>query len=298
LNYNDLPVSKPGWWFQRVVLQESSSVSFYAMNAHEFGYGGVQQLTKDPFKGRVIFSLWDQGSCAQGKKDRSGCVDEDKAKTLVCGERVNCTNFGGEGTGRRTFFDTGKIPRVGNSYYMVTQAEPVDENATRVRYTGYFHDGRSGKGGWRLISRIEVSTAGKPWWIHSASSFVEQWTRENSLDTRAALFGPSYMSEKGDAADFKQTKTARFSYGTLENHEHVNAWQDAGDKTSVGIATGGNVVQSAMSGEHFIMDDAAPPALLTNFATRALPCLVDSEKPASTSADIAGCLELADVPEI
>ena len=68
LNYNDLPVSKPGWWFQRVVLQESSSVSFYAMNAHEFGYGGVQQLTKDPFKGRVIFSLWDQDGCDQCRK--------------------------------------------------------------------------------------------------------------------------------------------------------------------------------------------------------------------------------------
>ena len=73
--------SESGWWFQRLVVTNTSSVSFFASSAHAVGYGGVQQLTKYPRKGRAIFSIWDQGGC---DRDVGACSDDDVAKTLAC----------------------------------------------------------------------------------------------------------------------------------------------------------------------------------------------------------------------
>jgi len=118
-----------------------------------------------------------------------------------------------------------------------------------MQYTGYFH----GEGGWRLISRIEVTTAGKDWSIHHPYAFVEQWTAWNTLKKRGAAFGPTWMAgDEKDGSDaatatFSQIPYARFSHGTPENHEHVNAYKDE-PTGGVAIETGGDIIQEAERG--------------------------------------------------
>ena len=54
-------VQQPAWWFQRVVVTDSSDASYFATVGNAFGYGGIQQVRETPFLGRVLFSIWDQG---------------------------------------------------------------------------------------------------------------------------------------------------------------------------------------------------------------------------------------------
>ena len=263
---------EPRWWFQRVVVTNTTSVSFFASSANAVGYGGVQQLTKSPRNGRAIFSIWDQGGC---DRDKGACSNENVAKTLACGTNVTCKDFGGEGTGRKSMLDTDNLPVVGEPYYFVTHADPV--GADRTRYTGYIYV--SALGGWRLLSQIEVGRGGKPWHLRDLYSFVEQWAGENTLDVRAATYGPSFLSEdvKGGADTYVHVQQGHFSHGVLENHAHVNAYADT-THGGVGIATGGNITQVAAKGTVFYYPRDAdatqvPPPELVAFAS-AGPCLV------------------------
>ena len=160
-------VEEAAWWFQRVVPQDVSDVTYMATVGQRFGYGGVQVVSTgegtDPFNGRILFSIWDQGCDTDHD---TGCDPDALARTIACGEGVLCTDFGGEGTGRKSQLDTfeeadgTKIPAVGVEYFMAVQA--VDVGANRMQYTGYFHDPRSG---WRLLSRIEVNTGDESWYV-------------------------------------------------------------------------------------------------------------------------------------
>merc|ERR1712003_538519 len=72
-----------------------------------------------------------------------------------------------------------------------------------------------------------------------------------TTSNRAALFGPSYMAD-ANGNNFQQIKSAHFSHGTIENHEHVNAWEEnLKGISAVGIATGGNIKQEALYGDTF-----------------------------------------------
>ena len=82
---------------------------------------------------------------------------------------------------------------------------------------------------------------------------------------------------------FQQIDEATFSYGTLENHLHVNAWECA--QNSIAIATGGDTVQAAASGTSFPYDAAAPPTELVDFAAK-VPCLQAS----ATTDAVEACL--------
>lgn len=95
------PISQPAWWFQRVVPLASAPVTYFSTNGHSFGYGGIQQV--DDTTGRVIFSLWDQGGCDTDTDPN--CDPDDLAKTVACGKGVTCKGFGGEGTGRKSYYD-------------------------------------------------------------------------------------------------------------------------------------------------------------------------------------------------
>lgn len=46
-----------------------------------------------------MFSIWDQGGC--DRDVNSNCPEEDIARTIACGTGIDCTNFSGEGTGRK-----------------------------------------------------------------------------------------------------------------------------------------------------------------------------------------------------
>ena len=72
------PVDEPAWWFQRLIVRNSSDSTFFATNGNSYGYGGFQEVyaeTEDSARvGRVIFSIWDQGCDA----DIEDC-DEDES---------------------------------------------------------------------------------------------------------------------------------------------------------------------------------------------------------------------------
>lgn len=49
---------------------------------------------------RVVFSIWDQGGCDRDH-DSNACSGKQVARTVACGTGIECTDFGGEGTGRK-----------------------------------------------------------------------------------------------------------------------------------------------------------------------------------------------------
>ena len=233
LNYPDpshLVAGAASWWINRIEVVDSASVSYFASNGHRFGYGGLQQVTAPDadgsFVGKVLFSLWDQG-CDQDANPN--CDPNTLATVVSCGDGVTCEGFGGEGTGKKSWFyfnDWGTR----TDYYFVTHARRV--STTRVQYAGYFHSDISG---WRHLATFEVNTGGTNWDLNGLYSFVEQWSPQETDQRRSALYGPGFVSDYVSATgcpSFAQLPSATFSHGTLENHMHVNAWADAG---AVGI---------------------------------------------------------------
>lgn len=281
LNYSP-PVEDAAWWFQRVIPTASADASYFSSNGHRYGYGGIQQV--DENTGKVLFSLWDQGGCDTDVDPN--CNEEDMAKTIACGDGVTCSDFGGEGTGRKSYLTINNkgFPKIGEDYYFVTQAAYLGDR--KMQYTGYFYM----NGEWNLLSRIQVSTnANEEWSLEGLYSFVEQWTEVDTLSERSALYGPSFMA-KTNGKNFVQVDAARFSHGTLENHEHVSAWQAGANKDfAVGIATGGDVEREAVRGEKFDYEPANPYPFLEEFADR-IPCLNE----ASGTDEIEECLAISD----
>ena len=94
-------VTEPAWWFQRIEPVAASSATYFCGVGNSYGYGGIQQVdgsAASPGNGKVLFSIWD-GGCDQDKD--TTCDPNTLAATLICGIGVTCTNFGGEGTGRK-----------------------------------------------------------------------------------------------------------------------------------------------------------------------------------------------------
>ena len=259
----------------------SAPATYFATSSHDFGYGGIQEMEDNT--GRVIFSLWDQGGC--DTDINPNCDPDDLAQIVACGEGVTCTGFGGEETGRKSYYNREPF-QLSESYYFMTQATYLGNS--RMEYTGYFYE----NGHWRLLSRIQVSTnSSNQWWLKGLYSFVEQWTEIETTSDRAALFGPSYMANK-DGSNFQQIKFADFSHGTIENHEHVNAWeQNLNGISAVGIATGGDVEQEALYGDTFIYPDTTPYEELTSFQA-SIGCLNE----ANSIDEIEACLDTTVTP--
>jgi hypothetical protein len=102
LNYvTPSAVSKPAWWFNKLDILDASTASFYSTNGHRFGYAGFQVSETNPYQARVLFSIWDQGGCDQDTNPN--CPASQVAKTVACGTGIKCTDFGGEGTGRKRY---------------------------------------------------------------------------------------------------------------------------------------------------------------------------------------------------
>jgi len=272
------PISKPAWLFQRVIPIASEDATYFATNGHSYGYGGIQQVN-DSY-GQFIFSLWDQGGCDQ---DIGECDEDNLAKTIACGDGVTCESFGNEGTGRKSEFQVDNFPIINEEYYFVTQAAYLGNR--RMEYTGYFYF----EGNWKLLSRIQVSTnQSEEWWLKGLYTFVEQWDEVDTTKDRAALFGPAFMASE-DGGTFIPVAGASFDYGTLENHEHVNAWQEGSNLDyAIGIETGGKVFPEAEYGTYFSYAERAPYNELISFQEK-IPCLND----AGTKNEIDACLSQA-----
>jgi len=246
LNY-DAPtaggsIANPAWWFNRVIPTSLADQTYFATNVHSFGYGGIQRINETT--GRILFSIWDQNGCDTSMHNT--CNPNDVATVIACGTGVTCESFGGEGTGKKAYMDVDSMfPARDEEYFFVTQASY--KGKYRMEHTGYFYMG----GKWMLLARIQVSTnINEDWSLTGLSSFVEQWSPNDTTQSRGALFGPSYMAPE-DGSNWHQITRAVFSHGTEENHERVNAFQDNARNHAVGIETGGNTVQVANRYETF-----------------------------------------------
>jgi hypothetical protein len=135
---------------------------------------------------------------------------------------------------------------------------------------------------WLLLSRIEVNTGGRAWHLDGLYSFVEQWTGSDPMDVRGAVYGPGWTAGLAGEGGWSQVKDASFSYGTPENHLHVNAYEADG---GVGIETGGDVVKTAEIGQAFVYPDTEVPQLLLDFEVK-IACL----EAAGDKDGIEGCL--------
>jgi hypothetical protein len=135
---------------------------------------------------------------------------------------------------------------------------------------------------WLLLSRIEVNTGGRAWHLDGLYSFVEQWTGSDPMDVRGAVYGPGWTAGLAGEGGWSQVKDASFSYGTPENHLHVNAYEADG---GVGIETGGDVVKTAEIGQAFVYPDTEVPQLLLGFEAK-IACL----EAAGDKDGIEGCL--------
>jgi len=144
---------------------------------------------------------------------------------------------------------------------MAVHAEPADNN--RVDISGFFWSSGTG---WKLLSKIDTNRSGKPWYLGGLYSFVEQWTKGNTLENRDSMYGPSWISAEG--AEWHQVMQARYSFGTPENHEHVNGYFNAAGN-NVGIATGGDVEPIASKNQMFNYNvEDEQPAALVDFNAR------------------------------
>lgn len=178
----------------------------------------------------VLFSIWDQG-CDQDKN--RDCDPDTLARLVSCGAGVTCEGFGGEGTGKKSWFSFNNWS-TRTHYYMVTHARSV--SATRTQVAGYFH---ADTFGWRHLATFEIST--DDWDLDRLHSFVEQLWHQDTDQRRSALFGPSFVSNYVSGAGepvFAQLPYATFVHGIIENHMHVNAWADEAGAVGIQVSTG------------------------------------------------------------
>ena len=62
------------------------------------------------------------------------------ASTLLCGTGVTCTDFGGEGTGRKSYFPLLTFPSFGTEFHMAIDSEPAPccrKSQTKLGKSGF-----------------------------------------------------------------------------------------------------------------------------------------------------------------
>merc|ERR1712039_55495 len=222
----------PMWYYNEVMPTESSSTTYFASNSHEYGYAGIQMVSKDSEDGDLaICSIWDQ--------------DTGNARTEVCGEGVRCTGFGNEGTGAKALWDFKW--RMGKRYAWMIVRKALPGN--RLQHACWLYaeelEGRY-PGGWKHIATVSSGRRGNRDAFLDAGSFVEQWSHMNSRDLRRAYYGPAFYKEHGGA--WGQAEEAKFhpycDPGNLERHEercdHVAAGeQEIDGRKLLWMSTGG-----------------------------------------------------------
>lgn len=262
-------VRQPAWWLQELTVKASSDATLFSTNGHNFGFGSVLEVRKDPFLGRVTFSI--KGENNEG------------AKTIACGSGITCDTSNNDISSVTSFFDTTELPVKNEQYYFITHAQPISDDGNIVDYSGFFHAPSFPT--WKFLSRIRINTGNKFWWHGGIFSSIEQQEPVNTFENRMGLFGPSFMSDLTNdptGRSFFQIKSAYFSFGLSDNHEHINAFHENG---AVGLATGGDAVQEVSKWTRFAYPRAVKPDALTVFANF-IPCL----NTATDALSIESCL--------
>lgn len=205
-------------WYNEVEVQESSTSSYFSVLGHAYGYAGIQQLTEDPFTGRVIFSIWDPPNCSY--TDPSACPEEERAAFTTCGPDTVCTRFGGEGSGAKSYMEWNTWQTDMKYKFLIHASQRGKEH---VEFSCRFY---AAEFGWRMLSRIVVRhRSDMPQGIAAMYSFVEQWTPADAQDERWASFGPSLVrGSDGSQNEWMQVTKARWTHSqaAAEDTSHID----------------------------------------------------------------------------
>jgi len=199
-----LEMRKAKWWYNQVVVKSASDATFFAVNTHQYGYSGIQMVSRSPFKGQVIFSLWKPNGTYTA-------LNELPSGELAAGEGVMCGSFDHEGEGTKCIWEWNGW-QLGRTYGFMTLFTPVGD---RVQVSQYFHADELGGSGWKMLATIEVPAYAD---VHVGwnketpllRSFLEQWDNSSMCDDREALFGPTFISSSPLAEQFTQLRNGVF----------------------------------------------------------------------------------------
>jgi len=256
-------------WYNEVKVLNSSESSYFAVNGHAYGYAGIQEVTKEPFTGRVMFSIWDQLCTGD---DENACPEAKRANVTQCGADVWCTRFGGEGTGAKAQWEWNGWKK-GESYAFLTVA--AERPNDRVEYTGYFY---APSFGWKSLASMIVNRGGKNWGLHGLYSFVEQFTHAEVEDLRWAQYGPALVrADTASLAQWTPLIHAKWSHGTNASESQVHLNGEVTNSSGYwAMGLGGNLRRKIDRGTHLTISSpqACPLPLITYVSletTRTLP---------------------------
>ena len=156
------------------------SLTFFMAIGFDGGYFGMQ--VRSPTERWVIFSLWDTN-------------DGQKARVVKKGPNAVEDNFGGEGTGKKTFLEYNWQTGVPQDFMLTLENSQV---------SGYFKI----NGKWQLISTLTRPQTMRG--LTGLYSFVENWGKDHSL-IRQGSFGRQVYQVEGSQT-WTQVLEASTSY--------------------------------------------------------------------------------------
>eukprot|EP00928_Gymnodinium_smaydae_P011596 TRINITY_DN14262_c0_g1_i1.p1 TRINITY_DN14262_c0_g1~~TRINITY_DN14262_c0_g1_i1.p1 ORF type:complete len:470 (+),score=65.61 TRINITY_DN14262_c0_g1_i1:188-1597(+) len=258
IHFNYAAPMNAHWYYNQVVPTQTSIDTFFAITTHKYGYAGIQTAGR-PFSWmgtyhQAICSTWDNGG--------------GNAKVEKCGSGVQCTGFGGEGTGARSLWRFNW--KLNQAYAFLIRRVQV---GNRMQNTCWFHAAElSGRypGGWKHISTTTTGNQGPD--FTRPGAFLEQWTYRRTDEKRQGTYGPPFFSTSSSGGSWQQATSARFSSyvdptrlaNGLVTRDYISAGQAS---RGAWMATGGTVMASneARSSRSIPLSSVGVPEALRQF---------------------------------
>jgi len=276
--------NKPDWWLQQLQVQHTSTSSYFASNAHEYGHAGLAQKD-DLSTSKVVSATVEDLRCSIKSTGEASVISEHcrAPKLIACGTDVTCHDFGDQS--KKWTEAVSEFPyawKENVTYTIATHAKPAAQD--RVQYSNFFHAEDTG---WKFLSTYEVNTDRQPWQLQELHSFVEHTSPGALGDIRAANFGPSFVTT-GDNSALLQLPAAEFRHSVIETNDRVNA---AAVGSFVGISTGGSTVSSddSVSYDHIETSFRYPTTALSAVCAvlqHQMGCLQE----ATSNSDMDACI--------
>lgn len=198
LNYQE-PANKDITWFYNEVTVPSGSDpvgSYFMAEGFSGGYFGIQVNSET--ERRVLFSIW-----SSYETDNPNQIPaEYTVIPLGYGDGVNVGEFGGEGSGGKSYLVYDWEPDT--TYKFLVKAESVVSNATD--YTAYFYAPEIGD--WKLIASFR-----RPFppalHLESLYSFLENFDTDTGDQSRMAYYGNQWVYDT--EGNWHEMTTAEFT---------------------------------------------------------------------------------------
>ena len=196
MNYT-LPDEDCEWFYNEITVPVGMDPvgSYFMSNGFDGGYFGMQ--VNEPTERRVLFSVWSPYET----DDPTTIPEEYRVKVMKVGPNVICEDFGGEGSGGKTYLLYNW--KAGQTYKFLTRIRPVENGYSE--FTSYFFAPQ--EGAWRLISQMlrpKTQT-----YYRRAHSFLENFNSEMGHLPRRAYYNNQWARTK--AGVWVELTKGRFS---------------------------------------------------------------------------------------